>query len=76
MYSSQNPENRRTDNYSVVEGVLNVTSLIQGDITLAVAGVDLAGNKDPAATVLSIVVVSKLPDTVITTPPPGVAVTS
>ena len=60
----------QSTNYAVVNGVVNITSLLQGGITLSIAGVDLAGNVALVPTVVSIVVMSTLPQTVVTRAPP------
>ena len=50
--------------------------LLQGDIIVEVASVDLAGNVDPSPVILSVVVISAAPDTAVTIPPPVLTNTS
>ena len=60
----------QASNYAIVNGVVNVTNLLEGSITLQISGVDLAGNADPVPTLITIVVMSTLPAVVVTQPPP------
>ncbi len=49
--------------YEAVGSVLNITHLIQGDVLVRVAAVDLARNVDPSPVNLTVLVISQAPAT-------------
>ena len=55
--------------YPVVGGVVNVTTVLQGPITLRAVGVDLAGNRALQPSVITLVSVSVVPLVTLTQPP-------
>ena len=70
--ASSGPSVVQVAEFDVVDGIVNITSLAQGGVTLSIAGVDEAGNVAREPTTVSVVVVSTLPQVVVVVPPPVV----